>query len=112
MVSNSKVGAFSPALGVRQVLRTRVDRSAIKVAPRADSPHETMMRPSKASVPAPPGPAPLPAANIQARWIRTSRQASMAQPALADAAGVHVNPIERGEAGVAPSRLASQGSIR
>ncbi|MCB1981056.1 MAG: hypothetical protein KDF63_03545, partial [Rhodoferax sp.] len=41
VVSNSKVGAFSPALGVRQVLRTRMDRSAIKVAPRTDSPHET-----------------------------------------------------------------------
>ena len=32
VVSNSKVGASGPALGVRQVLRTMVDSSAIRVA--------------------------------------------------------------------------------
>jgi len=61
--------------------------------------------PAKATAAARPAPVPLPAANFPARLIQTRRQASMTQQALADAAGVHVNQIERYEAGAAQPTL-------
>lgn len=50
--------------------------------------------------------APLPAApNFPIRLIQLRRQAAMTQPALAEAAGVHVNQIKRYEAGHAQPTL-------